>query len=102
MINFIDYKFLFYYLFNIKFKTILTTTNIKRLEIKQYNTSEYTIIQIYIINKGANDLNKLVLILKKVYIINNLVANTLISINIFKFKKIVFNLITDIIMINLY
>ena len=69
------------------------------MRIKKYNIYEYTIILIYI--PGKNN-NKITLIYREIYIINNLFVKALININIIKSKEIILNIIKNLATIKFY
>ena len=77
-------------------KTLLI--KIRNLNIEEYNICEYIIIFIYILYE--NDI--IILIRRKIYIVNNLFVKSLINIDIIKSKNIIFNINKDFIIIKLY
>ena len=60
---------------------------VKEIRNNKYEASEYVRIKIYLSSK-----NKVVLIKRELYVVNNLAAKTLININIIKSKGIILNL----------
>ena len=68
------------------------------LKIKKYNAYEYAIILIYI----SNNNNKVTLIRREIYIIDNLSIKTFIRIDIIKSKGIILDISKNLVIINLY
>ncbi len=76
---------------------IPTTIKVRGLGSSKYNTTEYIIVSIYIPSKDG-----ITLIIKELYIINNLLIKVLININIIKLKGIIINIGKNIVIIILY
>ena len=72
---------------------------IRDLGTKKHNACEYTIIPIYI---PDSDSNKIALIRRKIHIVNNLSAKTLIDIDIIKSEEIVLDIDRDFATIESY
>lgn len=66
-------------------------------KLKKYDVYKYTIILIYIVNNN----NKITLIRRKIYIVDDLSIKAFIKIDIIKFKNIVFNINKNLIIIKL-
>ena len=69
------------------------------LDINKYNIYKYAIILIYISNIERN---KVALIRRKIYIIDNLSIKVLISINIIKLEDIILDINKDLLIIRSY
>ena len=83
---------------NIKIKRIASLIKIRGLDTKEYNAYEYIVIPIYIPDKN----NKIILIRRKIYIIDNLSTKALININIIKLEDIILDTSKDITVISSY
>ena len=98
IISLINRTFLSENYFTTKIKKISTLITIKEINNNKYEISEYIKIKIYLSNK-----NKIIILIKKeFYVIDNLIAKTLIEINIIKLKEIILDLQVDVIRINIY
>lgn len=82
---------------HIEFKIIIFI-KVREFEIKKHDACEYAIIFIYIFNNN----NKMTLIRREIYIVNDFFIKVLIKIDIMKFKDIVFDINKNLIIIELY
>ena len=81
----------------INIKKMSTIINIRRLNIKQHNVSEYVRLFIYL-----SESKDTALIIKEVHIINDLSVNVLLEMNILKLENIVLDLSRNMLIINSY
>ena len=77
---------------------MLLSIKVSNIDIKEYNICEYAIISIYM--PSNND--KVILIYREIYIINNLSIKALIKINIIKSKNIILDIFKNLTIIELY
>ena len=82
---------------NAKSKRISILIIIKDIKNRKYNTSEYIKLKMYLLNK-----NEIVVIERKLYIVDNLIIKVLIDIDIIKLKRIIIDLRNNLIKINVY
>ena len=69
---------------------------VRELRIKKHDICEYIVVSIYIFNIN----NKMTLICREIYIVNNLFIKALININIIKFEIIIFDINKNFVIIN--
>ena len=86
IINLINKKFLKTQISEIEIRFINITIKIRKIKPVKYNVNEYVILQIYFAGK-----NKIILIKKKLYLIDDLRTNIFIENNIIVLEKIVVN-----------
>ena len=86
IINLINRKFLKTQIFEAEIRSINITIRVKKIKSVKYNVSEYVVLQIYFAEK-----NKIILIRKELYLINDLRTNIFIGNNIIVLEKIVIN-----------
>ena len=82
---------------NIPIKKISTIINIKDINNKKYNVSEYIRIKLYFV-----ELASIALIEREFHVIDNLTVTALIDINIIKLKRINLNFNNNIVRFEYY
>ena len=87
IINLINKKFLKTQIPETEIRFINITIKIKKIEPIKYNVNEYVILQIYFAGE-----NKIILIKRKLYLIDDLRANIFIENDIIVLKRIIINL----------
>ena len=97
IISFIDRVFLLKIYSNAKIKRISILIIVKNIENRKYNISEYIKLKIYLLDK-----NEIVVIERKLHIVDNLIAKALIDINVIKLERIVIDLENNLIKIDEY
>ena len=74
-----------------------TPIKVRSLDTNQYNASKYISISFYILGS-----NSIALIIRKIYIIDNLSANVLLKIDVIKLEGIILDLQYNLITISAY
>lgn len=88
IISLIDRKFLLDNYLDAEIRKMLTSITVKGIDSKRYKVSKYIKIRIYLSNKDG----KIAFIERELYVVDNLIAKALISIDIMKPEDIILNL----------